>query len=87
MADDRPVPEDPEAVGLTPDELTIEEVEPVHLVANAARDKLRKAGFTDDEIDEWARVFVESPDTTDDDDFVEWIRREEKTPRANERSR
>ncbi len=50
-------PERPEAEGLTRPELTTEEVEGAHLLANEARARLRADGFTDSEIDGWAITY------------------------------
>jgi len=80
-ADDGLIPEDPRDVGLPPVDVTIEEVEPAHLLANDARDELRREGFTDDEIDDWVREFVARYGAGDTDDLVEWIRRQEKSNR------
>jgi hypothetical protein len=50
-------PEGPEAEGLVRPELTIEEVEGAHLLANEARGRLRADGFDDSEIDAWAITY------------------------------
>lgn len=66
-------PEWPEDEGITPAEPTIEEVEPVHLMANQVRGELRQSGMTDDEIDEWARAYFTDHSSGSADEFVEWI--------------
>jgi hypothetical protein len=71
------VPEDPIDVGLEPVEVDITEVEPVHEIANQAREDLRKLGFTDTEIDDWARQFVAHHGPGDEAEFIAWIRAQE----------
>jgi hypothetical protein len=71
------IAEDPRDAGLLPVELTIEEVEPAHLLANEARSELRRVGFTDDEIDGWARELVAECGAGDAEDLMAWIAREE----------
>ena len=73
------IPEDPRDAGLLPVDLTIEEVEPAHLLANEARGELRRVGFTDDEIDDWAREFIARYGAGDVEDLVAWIAREEQS--------
>jgi hypothetical protein len=73
------IPEDPRDAGLPPVELTIEDVEPAHALANDARDALRDRGFIDDEIDDWAREFVAERGAGDADELIAWIRLEEKS--------
>jgi hypothetical protein len=80
MADARDLnPEDPRVAGLGPVEVPIEEVEPAHLLANEARAALRRVGFTDDEIDGWAREFVARRGAGSADDLLAWIRLEENS--------
>lgn len=80
------IPEDPRDAGLLPVELNLEDLEPAHLLANEAREELRTAGFTDDEVDDWARAFVAHRGAGDFGDLVAWIRLEEEptpTPPPN----
>jgi hypothetical protein len=84
MTTDRPpkpdglVPEDPSDAGLPPATLDIEEVEPAHELANEARQRLRADGFSDDEIDDWAREFAAEEGSGDADAFIAWIRVHER---------
>jgi hypothetical protein len=85
MTTDRPPtpdglePEDPRDAGLPPATLDIEEVEPAHELANQARSRLQADGFTDDEIDDWAREFAANEGGAGDADaLVEWIRARER---------
>ncbi len=71
------VPLDPADLGLEPVEVDISDVEPMHEVANEARDDLRKQGFSDDEIDDWARQFVAARGPGDEIDFITWVRTQE----------
>jgi len=50
-------PENPEAEGLVTPELSEEEIEGDRLLANEARGRLRGDGFTDPEIDRWAKAY------------------------------
>lgn len=77
--DARLIPEDPREAGLPPVELTIEEIEPAHLLANEARSELRRVGFTDDEIDGWAREFVARCGAGDAEDLVAWTAQQEQS--------
>ncbi len=73
------IPEDPRHAGLPAVELTIEEVEPAHLLANEARRELRRLGFTDDDIDGWAREFVAQFGEGSAEELIAWIEREEQS--------
>ena len=53
------------------------QTEPAHTLANDAREELRAAGFTDDEIDDWAREFAAHEDAGDTEAFIAWIKKEE----------
>ena len=80
------IPEGPRDAGLPPEKLTIEEIEPAHLLANEARGDLRRLGFTDDEIDGWARDFVARQGAGVEGELLAWIAREEQSapePSAN----
>ncbi len=78
------IPEDPADAGLPFVTLTIEEVEPAHLLANEARSGLRRVGFTDDEMDDWAREFVARNGAGDADELLAWTARVQQS--ALERS-
>ena len=73
------VPEDPRDAGFRPVVLELEQLEPAHLLANEARLELRQRGFTDDEIDNWAREFLAHRDTATGDDLAAWIHVAEST--------
>src|SRR2546423_15453128 len=75
----RLIPEDPSDAGLPTIDLSTEDVEPAHTLANDARDELRRRGFIDDEIDDWAREFVARAGAGDVDEFIAWIRLQEKS--------
>jgi AcrR family transcriptional regulator len=68
-----PAPEDPQEEGIAVPEPTIEEVEPVHLLANEARGALTARGFSDEQIDEWARTFIAECDGGTAEDLLAWI--------------
>ena len=73
------IPEAARDAGLPAVELTIEEVEPAHLLANEARGELLRVGFTDDEVDGWAREFVAQFGGGSAEDLIAWIEREEQS--------
>lgn len=79
------VPEPPSAEGLTPPELEEVEIEGARLLANEARQRLRADGFTDRQINAWARTYytqdIDGVDEGDVDGLVEFIRAEEAAGR------
>jgi hypothetical protein len=71
-------PERPRDAGVpeeVPEELSA--IEGARILANEARERLRADGFTDDQIDQWARTFITENDAGTVDDFVAWIKRQE----------
>jgi hypothetical protein len=66
-------PENPEAEGLVPPELTEEEIEGTRLLANEARGRLRADGFTDAEIDRWARSYYTRAENGTDEGDVDGL--------------
>ncbi|MEZ5412182.1 MAG: hypothetical protein R2761_29390 [Acidimicrobiales bacterium] len=72
----------PEDEGIEPAEPSIERVEPIHLLANEVRPELNEAGYSDEEIDEWARAFFGEHSEGSAHEFVEWIARQE-SPRSS----
>jgi hypothetical protein len=68
------VPEPPEDEGIHPPEPRIEDVEPIHLLANEARELLKDDGFTDEQILEWAEAYFADHSEGDARDLVVWIR-------------
>jgi hypothetical protein len=71
-------PESPGDAGLSEaDDTVIEDVEPVHLLANDARERLRADGFTDAQILRWAEAFFGTHDEGTVDELVDWIRAQE----------
>lgn len=74
MGDKDVTPERPRDAGLPEDEPDVTQVEPVHLLANDARDRLQMQGFTDDQIDRWAATYVgEVGQSATVDEFISWI--------------
>jgi hypothetical protein len=53
------------------------QVEGAELLANEARDRLRAARFTDEEIDSWAMAYIAMEHSGDVASFLDWIEREE----------
>jgi hypothetical protein len=77
--DDNLIPESPHDAGVPEeDDTRIEDVEPVHLLANDARSRLERDGFTDAQILKWAEAYFETHREGDVDEFVDWIRRQER---------
>ena len=79
MPSDELIPEEPDDAGLAFEEVSIVDVEPMHEIANAARDTLHKRGFDDNEIDDWAREFVAHEGPGEVDEFLEWVAQQERT--------
>jgi hypothetical protein len=72
-------PASPEDVGVPERELDVEQIEPARLLANDARDRLTAAGFTDEEVVEWARAYVaEVGEATTVDGLVDYIAERER---------
>lgn len=84
--DDDIFPESPRAEGLERPELRTVEVEGARLLANEARERLRRDGFGDDQIDAWAITFYTRPEGGRDegsvDDLVAFIHAEEAAGRG-----
>jgi hypothetical protein len=79
MPDDEPVPESPADAGLPEDDVaSIEDVEPIHLLANDARAELEADGFTDAQILKWAEAFFREHSEGGVHEFVAWIREQEQ---------
>ncbi len=53
------------------------QVEGAELLANAARDRLHAARFTDEEIESWAMAYIATEHSGDVASFLDWIEREE----------
>jgi hypothetical protein len=52
-------------------------VEPIHLLANEARELLEGEGFTDQQILDWAEAYFADHSEGDARDLVAWIRDQE----------
>lgn len=73
------LPEQPREAGIeveVPDQSHIEGAE---LLANEARPILRKKGFTDEEIDDWALTYISEIQSGDVESFLDWISRVESS--------
>jgi hypothetical protein len=71
-------PERPRDAGVpeeTPESVTA--IEGARTLANEARERLREDGFTDDQIDQWAKTFITENDAGSVEDFITWIRLQE----------
>jgi len=73
------VPEEPKDEGIHPPAPRIEDVEPIHLLANEARELLVDEGFTDEQILEWAEAYFADHSEGDARDLVVWIRRRQES--------
>jgi hypothetical protein len=66
----------PEEVGVderTPD---FSRIEGAQILADQARESLRREGFTDEEIRKWAETFVAERGSGELVDFLDWVRTE-----------
>jgi hypothetical protein len=68
----------PRDEGVAEPEPRIEDVEPIHLLANEARERLRSDGFTDDQILRWAEAYFAEHSEGTADELVEWIRAQQR---------
>jgi hypothetical protein len=66
--------EDPSAEGVATPEPRIEDVEPIHLLANEARPLLQDDGFSDEQILNWAEAYFNEHHAGDAHELVAWIR-------------
>jgi hypothetical protein len=66
-------PGSPAEFGVTMPELPTEKVEPARLLANDARPRLRRAGLTDEHIDDWADAFFADHPEGGNDELIAWI--------------
>jgi hypothetical protein len=70
-----PRPGEPEEHGVPTRDPDAMQLEPAKLLANDARAELRSRGFDDDDIDAWAKTYVEEVGPGDVASFVTWIDR------------
>lgn len=70
-------PEHPHDAGLDEAIPDFDHFEGAEILANEARSRLRLAGFTDAEIDEWAHTYISTVGTGDVFSFIAWIREKE----------
>ena len=75
MSDLTPV--HPLEVGVLEQTPDIDHFEGAGVLANESRPKLREAGFTDEEIDEWARTYIALAKSGDVESFLSWVREKE----------
>jgi hypothetical protein len=71
-------PEDPRNEGQPVTEPRIEDVEPIHLLANEARPLLADQGFSDEQILHWAEVYFAQHHEGSAQDLVAWIRSQQR---------
>jgi hypothetical protein len=74
-------PDRPEDEGLGEPELPEVDIEGARLLANEARPRLHTAGFDDDEIDAWVRVYFERGHEGSVDGLVAFIEAEQAAGR------
>ena len=70
--------EDPRDEGQPEIEPRIEDVEPIHLLANEARPLLADQGFSDEQILHWAEVYFLHHHEGSANDLVLWIRSQQQ---------
>ena len=68
-----PVPHHPHDVGVDEKCPELAQIEGAHLLANAARAFLSGCGFSDDQIEEWAKSYIAEHGSGDIQIFVAWI--------------
>jgi hypothetical protein len=72
-------PEETREAGVSEAEPDASHVEAARLLADQARERLRRQGFDDDEIRRWAEAYAREQRSGDVDDLIEWIARRERT--------
>ena len=71
-------PEHPREEGVDAPEPGTMTQEGVHLLANEAWARLEDEGFDRDEVYEWAAAYIAEDDAGTVEDFIAWIRAEER---------
>lgn len=66
-------PEHPADAGIETHLPDLSHIEGSELLANESRHLLRKRGFSDQEIEEWAHTYIADQHTGDVASFVAWI--------------
>ncbi|MGH2735737.1 MAG: hypothetical protein ACRDKZ_09160 [Actinomycetota bacterium] len=74
----KPDPMQPEQAGVAKESPEAMQIEGAELLANDAREELRRAGFEDEEIDRWAETYIAEEGSGDVASFVAWINAREK---------
>lgn len=72
------VPEDPHEAGVPEREPDASRIEGAHVLADQAEDVLRPQGFGREQIRDWAQAYVAERGSGDVDDFVDWVRAQER---------
>jgi hypothetical protein len=80
------VPEGPTDAGAGSPRVDASHLEGAHLLAKDERVRLRARGFTDEQILDWAKAFLDSERSGGDAEFLAWIRKMEEAPRSSRRT-
>lgn len=72
-------PERPHESGVPEKSPDLAQIEAARQLATDARPALAGRGFSDHEIEEWAKTFIADEGSGDVGDFVAWIRRRQET--------
>lgn len=68
-----PHPADPRDEGVEEREPEAMQVEPAHILATEAKDRLKRRGFEEEQILTWAEAYIAEEGSGDVDHFVTWI--------------
>ena len=71
-------PTAPSDVGVPEPEPTVEDVEPVRLVENEVRERLKREGFTEEQILKWVEAYFAEHTEGSADEVIAWIREQER---------
>lgn len=74
MTQGEPRPTAPHEVGVVEQEPEAMQIEGAHLLATKAKDRLRAAGFDDEQILAWAESYIAEQGSGDVEALVVWIR-------------
>jgi hypothetical protein len=70
-------PEEPREAGVDVPSPRIEDVEPVRMLDNEARERLVAAGFTDDQVLQWVEAYFAASPDGEVDGLIAFIRERE----------
>lgn len=71
-------PESPSEAGVAAADADFSHTEGAHVLASEAREELTAAGFTEEQVLEWAETYVSEQGGGDLDAFIAWVRQRQQ---------